>query len=393
MIEWVYFENIDFSFTGISAFWGTLFGLFLIIKPKDKHYLNVLLGFLFVIFARFLAFSPLFKNNYQMYLENALLSRPFYFIIPPALYLYVSFRLGEKLSWEKRDLFHLIPFFLFAVNTVVFMITPVELKNNVLISIGIDYKELFDGRVGLFSSIFFYIGILLQWHIYQFFLIRYFFKYLFSIKDLYRNWSLFLILSSSAIFLILEVRALYIYIMSSLSIEIFMNSFFTVNKTILLIFYNGIWFSYLVKYILPFFRKQDEIESAELSMPQRKERIPTSDEFESIELKLNEFFKSSDLLFDPSFNINRLAMEIGVSSSLLTKYFNQFLGMRYNHAINKIRIEKLIEMIETDSQLFKHITMEAIGNKIGFSSKSSFYSAFSKEMDCTPAEYFAKKLK
>ena len=181
--------------------------------------------------------------------------------------------------------------------------------------------------------------------------------------------------------------------MSSLSIEIFMNSFFTVNKTILLIFYNGIWFYYLVKYILPFFRKQDEIESAELSMPQKKERIPTSDEFESIELKLNEFFKSSDLLFDPSFNINRLAMEIGVSSSLLTKYFNQFLGMRYNHAINKIRIEKLIEMIETDSQLFKHITMEAIGNKIGFSSKSSFYSAFSKEMDCTPAEYFAKKLK
>jgi AraC-like DNA-binding protein len=85
-------------------------------------------------------------------------------------------------------------------------------------------------------------------------------------------------------------------------------------------------------------------------------------------------------------------LEIGVSSSVLTKYFNQFLGMRYNHAINKKRIEKLLEMVERDNDVFKHITMEAIGNKIGFASKSSFYSAFSREMSCTPAEYFARKL-
>ena len=63
MIEWVYFENIDFSFTGISAFWGTLFGLFLIIKPKDKHYLNVLLGFLFVIFASDVQFEKPIEDS------------------------------------------------------------------------------------------------------------------------------------------------------------------------------------------------------------------------------------------------------------------------------------------------------------------------------------------
>ena len=86
MIDWEYFRNIDFSFTGISAFLGTVFGLFLMFKPKDKFYLNVLLGFLFIAFARFLAFSPLFKYNYQFYLENAIVTRPFYFLIPPALY-------------------------------------------------------------------------------------------------------------------------------------------------------------------------------------------------------------------------------------------------------------------------------------------------------------------
>ena len=391
MINWDYFRNIDFSYTGISAFLGTIFGLFLIFKPKDKFYLNVLLGFIFIAFARFLAFSPLFKNNYQFYLENAIITRPFYFLIPPVLYFYVSFRLSQKLAWEKRDLYHLIPFFLFALDTSVFLFSPQGVKNNLLISIGIDYKVLFNGQVGIFSSSIFYLGILLQFHIYQVYLIRYFFKYLYFLRDLYFNWSLFLVFSVSAIFLTIEVRTFYIYIMTTFSPGIFQNLFFTVNKTICLIFFNGIWISYLIRYIIPLFQNQEEAELADYSIPQKKEKQLLTDELEAIELKLNEFFNSSTLLFDSSFNINRLATEIGVPSNVLTKYFNQFLGMRYNHAINKIRIEKLLEMVESDNNILKHITMEAIGNKIGFSSKSSFYAAFSREMGCTPAEYFSRK--
>ena len=391
MIDWEYFKNIDFSFTGISAFLGTIFGLLLIFKPKDKFYLNVLLGFLFIIFARFLAFSPLFKNNYQFYLENAIITRPFYFLIPPVLYFYVSFRLSQKLAWEKRDLYHLIPFFLFALDTCVFLFSSQGVKNNLLVSIGVDYKVLFNGQVGIFSSSTFFLGILMQFHIYQTFLIRYFFKYLYSIRDLYLNWSLFLVFSVSAIFLTIEVRSFYIYIMTSLSPGVFQNSFFTVSKAICLVFFNGIWISYLIRFIFPRFQKQEEAEFADYSIPQKKEKQLLTDEFEVIEVKLNDFFKYSTLLFDSSFNINRLAIEIGVSSNVLTKYFNQFLGMRYNHAINKIRIEKLLEMVESDSDIFKHITMEAIGNKIGFSSKTSFYAAFSREMGCTPAEYFSRK--
>ena len=391
MINWDYFRNIDFSYTGISAFLGTIVGLYLIFKPKDKFYLNVLLGFLCIIFARFLAFSPLFKYNYQFYLENAIITRPFYFLIPPALYFYVSFRLNNKLAWEKRDLYHLIPFFLFALDTCVFLFSTQGVKNNLLISIGVDYKVLFNGQVGIFSSSIFYIGILLQFHIYQVYLIRYFFKYLYFLIDLYFNWSLFLVFSVSAIFLTIEVRTFYIYIMATFSSGIFQNLFFTVNKTICLIFFNGIWITYLIRYIFPRFQKQEEAGFADYSIPQKKEKQFLTDELEAIELKINDFFNSSTLLFDSSFNINRLATEIGVPSSVLTKYFNQFLGMRYNHAINKIRIEKLLEMVESDSDIFKHITMEAIGNKIGFSSKSSFYAAFSREMGCTPAEYFSRK--
>lgn len=395
MIDWDYFRNIDFSYTGLSAFLGTIFGLFLLFKPKDKFYLNVLLGFLFIAFARFLAFSPLFKYNYQFYLENAIITRPFYFLIPPALYFYVSFRLNNKMAWEKRDLYHLIPFFLIALDTFVFMFSPQGVKNNLLVSISVDYKMLFNGHLGIFSNSIFYIGIILQFHIYQVYLIRYFFKYFYSIRDLYLNWSLFLVFSVSAIFLTIEVRTFYIYIMTSFSPGIFQNFFFTVNKTICLVFFNGIWITYLFRFLVPSFNIFNDLVEVETSFPLtlKREKLLSTNEFEEIELKLNNIFKSSTLLFDSSLNINRLALEIGVSSNVLTKYFNQFLGMRYNHAINKIRIEKLLEVVEKDNDIFKHLTMESIGNKIGFASKSSFYTAFTREMGCTPAEYFARKPK
>lgn len=394
MIDWDYFRNIDFSYTGISAFLGTAFGLFLMFKPKDKFYLNVLLGFLFIAFARFLAFSPLFKYSYQYYLENAIITRPFYFLIPPALYFYVSFRLNHKLKWEKRDLYHLIPFFLFALDVCIFLFSPQRVKSNLLISIGVDYKALFNEQLGFFSSTIYFIGIIMQFHIYQAYLIRYFFKNFYSIRDLYLNWSIFLVFAVSVIFLTIEVRMFYIYILTRFSPGILQSFFLTANKTICLIFFNGIWITYLIRFLVPsskFFNDLLDIESSSPLTP-KIEKLSSTDEFEVIELKLNNFFKSSTLLFDSSLNINRLALEIGVSSSVLTKYFNQFLGMRYNHAINKKRIEKLLEMVERDNDVFKHITMEAIGNKIGFASKSSFYSAFSREMNCTPAEYFARKL-
>lgn len=393
MIDWDYFRNIDFSYTGLSAFLGTIFGLFLLFKPKDKFYLNVLLGFLFIAFARFLAFSPLFKYNYQFYLENAIITRPFYFLIPPALYFYVSFRLNNKMAWEKRDLYHLIPFFLIALDTFVFMFSPQGVKNNLLVSISVDYKMLFNGHLGIFSNSIFYIGIILQFHIYQVYLIRYFFKYFYSIRDLYLNWSLFLVFSVSAIFFTIEVRTFYIYIMTSFSPGIFQNFFFTVNKTICLVFFNGIWITYLFRFLVPSFNIFNDLVEVETSFPLtlKREKLLSTNEFEEIELKLNNIFKSSTLLFDSSLNINKLALEIGVSSNVLTKYFNQFLGMRYNHAINKIRIEKLLEVVEKDNDIFKHLTMESIGNKIGFASKSSFYSAFTREMGCTPAEYFVRK--
>jgi AraC-like DNA-binding protein len=180
-----------------------------------------------------------------------------------------------------------------------------------------------------------------------------------------------------------------------MGIPVLQNLFLTINKTACLIFFNSIWLVYLLRFVFTRNEEVDEVLTAggfqEILPLAKKEKPIPVEEFEALEKKLALFFASSTLYFDSSFNINKLAMEMGVSSNVLTRYFNQFLGMRYNHAINKVRIERLLKMYEEDNSVFNNITMEAIGNMVGFSSKSSFYAAFSKVMFCSPAEYFAKK--
>ena len=258
-----------------------------------------------------------------------------------------------------------------------------------------DYKFVFNAQVGFLSSSIFYISILVQWHVYQVLFIRYFFNHLFYLRDVFSNWALYLIFALSLIVLTIEIRVFYLYITSSIGIPVLQNIFLTINKTISLILFNSIWMVYLARFVfIPKEEIDDGIASGSVHeiLPEAKKEKPVPlEEFEALEKNLALFFASSTVYFDSSFNINKLALEMGVSSNVLTRYFNQFLGMRYNHAINKVRIERLVQMYENDNTVFNNITMEAIGNMVGFSSKSSFYAAFSKVMFCSPAEYFAKK--
>lgn len=151
MIDAEFLKSIDFSFSALSALIGTIFGLYLVLKRKELNYLNILLGFILIISARFIAFSPIFKSNYSIYLENALITRPLYFLIPPALYFYISFRLGYKFSWKKKDFLHLLPFILFFLDFLVFNFSSSTHKNNIYIGINDDFTTEFNSQVGFLS--------------------------------------------------------------------------------------------------------------------------------------------------------------------------------------------------------------------------------------------------
>jgi AraC-like DNA-binding protein len=97
--------------------------------------------------------------------------------------------------------------------------------------------------------------------------------------------------------------------------------------------------------------------------------------------KLEKIILEKELYKDPNLKLNDLAQKINISAHLLSQLLNDNLGKSFSTYINEYRINEACKLITTNALL----TFEAIGYEVGFNSKSTFYTAFKKIKDTTPA--------
>jgi AraC-like DNA-binding protein len=97
--------------------------------------------------------------------------------------------------------------------------------------------------------------------------------------------------------------------------------------------------------------------------------------------RLEKAITDRDLYKDPNLKLNDLAQKINITTHQLSQLLNDNLGKSFSTYINEYRIREACKLITTDS----HLTFEAIGYEVGYNSKSTFYTAFKKVTDTTPA--------
>ena len=90
-----------------------------------------------------------------------------------------------------------------------------------------------------------------------------------------------------------------------------------------------------------------------------------------------ELFKSSKL------KLKDLADEIEIPAHQLSQLLNDNLGKSFSNFINEYRIESACQLLNTNH----HLTLEGIGQEVGFSSKSTFYTTFKKMKGMTPSKF------
>ena len=90
-----------------------------------------------------------------------------------------------------------------------------------------------------------------------------------------------------------------------------------------------------------------------------------------------------ELFLNPNFTLEIAAKELQVTKHLLSQYINEALGKSFSNLIKEYRIEKAKQLLETET----NYTIECLGYDSGFSSKSTFFTAFKKITGLTPAEY------
>lgn len=148
----------------------------------------------------------------------------------------------------------------------------------------------------------------------------------------------------------------------------------------------GIMFSSVLYLTIFFFvkgAKMDELLTApEALSASRAEKKKIADtDAQAWAEKLGQVILDKALYKDPNLKLNDLARAINITPHQLSQLLNDNLGKSFSTYINEYRINEACKLITT----MEHLTFEAIGYEVGYNSKSTFYTAFKKVMDTTPA--------
>lgn len=98
----------------------------------------------------------------------------------------------------------------------------------------------------------------------------------------------------------------------------------------------------------------------------------------------------SDALNDPEFGYEELAAETGIPSSHLNFIFRYHSRESFNDCKKLLRIKEAVRMLE--DQNLQHLTFEAIAQKVGFTSYTTFFNSFKTIMGITPLQMKSKRI-
>lgn len=104
-------------------------------------------------------------------------------------------------------------------------------------------------------------------------------------------------------------------------------------------------------------------------------------DFDSVE----NYLHNNQYFLDTEVSLKSLAEKLQVGKNTLSKAINLNAGMNFNDYINQKRVQEAKNRLVNDQ--YAHLTIEAIGQSVGFNSKSAFYTAFKKHTNTSPSTF------
>lgn len=111
----------------------------------------------------------------------------------------------------------------------------------------------------------------------------------------------------------------------------------------------------------------------------------TEKECRSLSHRLDDLMEQKRLFTDPELKIADIATALGTTSHAMSYFFNQYLKKSYPQYINELRVEEFKKMVKTGD--LSRLTLSAISERCGFSSRASFFRHFKNMTGITPNEY------
>ena len=313
---------------------------------------------------------------------------PLYLLLGPLLHLYVRQNLNPRNTLGKNDLLHLIPFVLDFIGISSYLFTSFEYKQEVLQSLysnpssfkSLDVNLIFKPlanyiiRIALFLG---YVG-------YNIGMIYNFKKEKFKdpkFKETKKDSILWL--TSFHFFIIITIISYVVFIINIFSSGVF----FTLINSILLGI-SALSIAMMSLSILLYPSILYGISKVSYKQIDPEQLYTNNPYYEELQSKIDEYFITKEPFLKKNFSRVDLAKALKVPSHQITfcfkyVYESSFPAYKLKHRINWIK-EAIIDPKNDD------LTVEEVGKKAGFASKSSFFVSFKSHTGMTPTEYKQK---
>lgn len=101
--------------------------------------------------------------------------------------------------------------------------------------------------------------------------------------------------------------------------------------------------------------------------------------------KITAFVKSSDQIFSSDFSLASLAKHVDSNTKYVSTIINERTGANFRSFINELRIVEARKRLTDEG--WQNMTIEAVGNSVGFQSKTTFFNSFKAFTGLSPAYY------
>ena len=104
--------------------------------------------------------------------------------------------------------------------------------------------------------------------------------------------------------------------------------------------------------------------------------------------KLNDYINQSQVYTISNLSVLDIANSLNIHPRMVSKTINNHAEKNFNQYINSFRIKKAKEILTNPKN--NNLSIEGIGQEVGFMNRSSFYRAFKSNVGLTPAQYKLK---
>ncbi len=371
----------DSMFLFLDAFIAgsiSLLGFIILTNPREINVLGNRLLAIFLFLVAIIIFDKglIDGNFYQNQLEFSGMSDVLLLFVPPTLYLSVGYFVSLDKAFDRKDLKHYLAPVLLSPIALYVIFNAIEYKLNTSQSatcaeFGIDLCFLFSIAFYLFLS---YAK--LQKHQKNIEL------FTAETDTIDLNWLKYSLLGIAGMGIVFFA-------------EFYFNSptvFKYASIGYLIATYILSYFALRQSEIFPF-DAQERVEIKDIIAEQnpteqdpiqKQERL-SENVLLPLKIRLLELMQNEKIHLEDDLNLPKLAQKMSISTHDLSYLLNEGFGKSFFQFINDYRIEDAKKLLASEKH--DHLNMVGIAYAAGFSSKTTFYTAFKKATNQSPSEF------